>query len=187
MLGFTPRRWAALAMLAAVPVTVPLVAGAAPPEVFHGHFVDVAEDADVCGLTVDVVSEGRFSDKVFSDNEGDFVRFQSSASGTTTFTAPDGRTVVAQFANAVSEGVPIVDDAAGTITFVQSIRGMPEKIQTPHGRVLLRDAGVIVIANTFDIETGEFISSEILVNKGPHPEADSDFALFCEVITEALG
>jgi len=28
------------------------------------------------------------------------------------------------------------------------------------------------------LETGEFISSEITV-KGPHPELDSDFTLFC--------
>ena len=30
------------------------------------------------------------------------------------------------------------------------------------------------------------ISSEITVNKGPHPDLDSDFTLFCEVISEAL-
>jgi hypothetical protein len=39
--------------------------------------------------------------------------------------------------------------------------------------------------DTFDMETGDFISSEVVV-KGPHPGLDSDFALFCEVITEAL-
>ena len=45
---------------------------------------------------------------------------------------------------------------------------------------MLRDAGIITFADTFDLETGEFISSETIVNKGPHPEADSDFTLFCE-------
>jgi hypothetical protein len=44
---------------------------------------------------------------------------------------------------------------------------------------------VITFADTFDLETGEFISSETIVN-GPHPEAESDFTLFCEVITGAL-
>jgi hypothetical protein len=38
----------------------------------------------------------------------------------------------------------------------------------------------------FDLETGEFISSDVIVNKGPHPEADSDFALFWEVVSAAL-
>ena len=187
MIRFNSRRWAALAVLAAVPVALPIGAGAAPPEVFHGQFLEVEEDAEVCGVTVDLVSEGVFSDKVFSDKDGNFVRFQSQASGKTTLTAEDGRVVVVQFANAVFEGEPIVDEEAGTITFVTSFKGLPEKIQTARGPVLLRDAGVIVFANTFDLETDELISSEVLVNKGPHPEADSDFVLFCEVITEALG
>jgi len=52
--------------------------------------------------------------------------------------------------------------------------------------VLLRDAGVISFANTFDLETGDFISFEVTVNNGPHPEADSDFTLFCETLTAAL-
>ena len=81
---------------------------------------------------------------------------------------------------------PVVDEAAGTITFVTSFKGLPEKIQTRHGRVLLRDAGIIAFAETFDLETGEFISSEITLNKGPHPDAESDFALFCEIVSEAL-
>ena len=80
----------------------------------------------------------------------------------------------------------MVDEEAGTITFLTSYKGLPEKIQTAHGAVLLRDAGIITFADTFDLETGAFISTEIVVNKGPHPEADSDFTLFCDVITEAL-
>lgn len=59
------------------------------------------------------------------------------------------------------------------------------KIQTAHGPVLLRDAGVITFVDTFDLETFELISSDVII-KGPHPEAESDFALFCEVFTEAL-
>jgi hypothetical protein len=39
--------------------------------------------------------------------------------------------------------------------------------------------------DTFDLETGDLISSDVII-KGPHPEADSDFTLFCDVITEAL-
>jgi hypothetical protein len=82
-------------------------------------------------------------------------------------------------------GTAVIDEQAGTITFVTSFVGLPEKIQTAQGAVLLRDAGVITFADTFDLETGEFLGSEVTI-KGPHPEADSDFVLFCEVITEAL-
>jgi len=33
--------------------------------------------------------------------------------------------------------------------------------------------------NTFDGD--EFIGGEIVVNKGPHPQAESDFELFCQI------
>ena len=39
--------------------------------------------------------------------------------------------------------------------------------------------------DTFDLDTGDLISSDVII-KGPHPEAESDFTLFCEVISEAL-
>ena len=78
-----------------------------------------------------------------------------------------------------------MDEEAGTITFTSTFKGLPEKIQTANGPVLLRDAGIITFMDTFDLDTGEFISSDVII-KGPHPEAESDFTLFCEVITEAL-
>ena len=159
---------------------------AAQPERVHDHFLDVEDDIDVCGINVDVVSKGVFTDLAFFDTEGNFVDFRSMSSGTTTFTADNGKSVVVQFAGQYSEGVPVVDEAAGTITFSSTNKGLPEKIMTPGGPVLLRDAGVITFANTFDLETGEFISFAVTVNNGPHPEADSDFALFCEVLTAAL-
>lgn len=181
----TLRRALLLALVAAVAV-LPARALAGPPQIFHDRFSDTFEDVDVCGITVDIVSEGVFTDKLFFDSSGNFVRFMSTVSGKTTFTAADGRAVVVQFANQFVEGAPIIDEAAGTITFATTFKGLPEKIQTPGGPVLLRDAGVITFADTFDLATGAFISSETIV-KGPHPEADSDFLAFCEVFTEALG
>lgn len=143
-------------------------------------------DAEVCGIVVDIVAKGVFTDKVFLDKQGNFVRFQSTASGMVTFTAENGKSVISQFAQQYVEAEPVVDEAAGTITFVYSFKGMPEMLRTSHGAVLLRDAGLITFSDTFDLETGEFLASDIVVNKGPHPEADSDFVLFCEVVSEAL-
>jgi hypothetical protein len=174
-----------LALITALAV-LPASAFGAKPEIFHAHFLDTEEDVDVCGVIVDVVAEGVFTDKAFFDKEGNFVRFVSTASGKVTLTAENGKSVIIQFAQQFIEAEPIVDEEAGTITFVFTFKGLPEKIQTAHGPVLLRDAGILTFADTFDLETGEFISSEIIVNKGPHPEADSDFTLFCEVISEAL-
>ena len=173
-----------VALIAALAV-VPGTALGASPEVFHDHFSDTFENVDVCGVNVDVVSEGVFTDKLFFDQDGNFVRFMSTVSGTNTLTADNGKSVVVHFSNQFTDIDPIVDEAAGTITFVTTFKGLPEMIKTPHGPVLLRDAGLISFADTFDLATFDFISSEVIV-KGPHPDADSDFTAFCEVITEAL-
>jgi hypothetical protein len=114
--------------------------------------------------------------------------FKDTSSFKATYTNPvNGQSVVVSSAGQIIGSSAVVDEEAGTITFLTSYKGLPEKIQTAHGAVLLRDAGIITFADTFDLETGEFISSETIVNKGPHPEADSDFTLFCEVISGALG
>jgi hypothetical protein len=42
-----------------------------------------------------------------------------------------------------------------------------------------------VIRSIFDGD--EIVSQEVLVNKGPHPDLDSDFELFCETLVPALG
>jgi hypothetical protein len=155
--------------------------GAKPVAQFHDHFTESFSD-ELCGIPVDVdlvVTDNFF---VYADES-----FKDTSSFMATYTNPvNGKSVVVSSAGLVSGPAPIVDEEAGTITFLTSFKGLPEKIQTANGRVLLRDAGVVTFADTFDLETGDFISSEITVNKGPHPELDSDFTLFCEVISEAL-
>ena len=169
---------AAALMLTAAPAGAAV--GAKPIEQFHDHFTESFSD-EICGIPVDTVI-------VVTDNffvyEGDSFKATSSFRGTST-NPVNGKSVVISSAGQVSGPPPIVDEEAGTITFLVSFKGLPEKIQTANGPVLLRDAGIITFADTFDLETGDFISSEIIV-KGPHPEADSDFTLFCEVISEAL-
>jgi hypothetical protein len=154
--------------------------GAKPVEQFHDHFTDSFSD-EICGIPVDV-------DLVVTDNFFLYAddTFKDIGSFMSTFTNPvNGKSVVISSAGLVSGPPPIVDEEAGTITFFTTFKGLPEKIQTASGPVLLRDAGLVTFADTFDLETGEFISSDVTV-KGPHPELDSDFTLFCEVITEAL-
>ena len=173
---------ALLVALVTALVVFPAPALAAQPIAqFHDHFTDSFSD-EICGIPVDV-------DLVVTDNFFLYAdeTFKDTSSVRATFTNPvNGKSVVVSSAGQVTGPPPVVDEEAGTITFLTSFTGLPEKIQTAHGAVLLRDAGIITFADTFDLETGEFISSETIVNKGPHPEADSDFTLFCEVISGAL-
>jgi hypothetical protein len=170
---------AAALMLTAAPAGAAV--GAKPIEHFHDHFTESFSD-EICGIPVDIVIVVTDNFFLYEDDS-----FKDTASFQATFTNPvNGKSVLISSAGQTSGPPPIVDEEAGTITFLASFRGLPEKIQTANGPVLLRDAGIITFADTFDLETGDFISSEIVVTKGPHPEADSDFTLFCEVISEAL-
>jgi hypothetical protein len=168
---------ASVAALAFVPATA---LGAKPIEQFHDHGSGTTSDT-VCGIPVDV-------DFVFTDNFFIYAdSFKDTNSSRVTFTNPvNGNAVVVANAGQVVGPPPVVDEEAGTITFLVTYKGLPERIQTANGPVLLRDAGVITFADTFDLVTGDFISSDVIV-KGPHPEADSDFTLFCQVITQAIG
>jgi hypothetical protein len=170
-----------VALITALAVLPGSALGGKPVEQFHDHFTESFSD-EICGIPVDV-------DLVVTDNFFLYAddSFKDTSSFSSTLTNPtNGKSVVISSAGLVSGPAPLVDEEAGTITFFTSFKGLPEKIQTANGRVLLRDAGFVTFADTFDLETGDFISSEITVNKGPHPELDSDFTLFCEVISEAL-
>ena len=152
---------------------------AKPVAAFHDHFTD-AFSGEICGIPVEI--KVVVSDNFFLYADGSF---KDTSSAMQTFTNPDnGNAVVLSSAGSVT-GTAVIDEQANTITFVTSFKGLPEKIQSAHGPILLRDAGVITFADTFDLATGDFIGSGVTMS-GPHPEADSDFVLFCEVVTAAL-
>jgi hypothetical protein len=173
---------AVFAALVVVVVIAPAEAlGAKPVQRFHDHFTD-SFASDICGIAVDV--DLRVTDNFFVNADG---TFKDTSSVRQTFTNPlNGRSVIVSAAGQVFGGAPVVDEAANTISFDTTYKGLPEKIQSGDGPVLLRDAGIITFRDTFDLTTGDFISEQTIVNNGPHPEADSDFTLFCDVVTSAL-
>jgi hypothetical protein len=183
MVRLTLRRAAlvvALAMTTGVAILAGTATAAKPIERFHDVFRDSFSD-EICGIPVDVQVRVTDNFVVYADS------FKDTSSVSATFTNPvNGNSVIVFNAGQISGPPPIIDEEAGTITFLTSFKGLPEKIQTAQGPVLLRDAGVITFADTFDLATGDFISSQVFVH-GPHPEADSDFQLFCQVISGALG
>jgi hypothetical protein len=86
----------------------------------------------------------------------------------------------------------IIDETAGTITFRDTFVGLPQKLSITGGPTLSRDAGTVTLTTTFarDPETGEPtgepLSSEVTFLHGPHPQLESDFMLFCEVLVPHL-
>ena len=174
------------ALVAATAATaVPSIAGAKPPDQFHAHFRDTVLDVEPCpGVIVDITFDVVVNERAFFDNQGNFDRFMSNVSGRETWTADNGKSVRLQYAGQF-QATEVIDEEAGTITFTDTNKGLPEKIMTRGGPVLVRDAGFITFTSTFDIETGELISEDVFFS-GPHPEAESDFTLFCEVMTAAL-
>jgi hypothetical protein len=111
--------------------------------------------------------------------------FKQTLSTKLTFTNPvNGKSFVLAKAGLILQ-TGSVDEEAGTVTIVTIQKGLQQKYQTPNGPVLVRDAGVLIFVNTYDLETGVRISVDVVV-KGPHPLFDSDYKLACEVATDAL-
>ena len=167
-----------LMTLAAAPA-----AHAADPEVNHFRDVGTDVDPDFCGTgqQIDIAFDIRVTEWL-SPNQADF---KSTSTGKVTFTNPlTGDTVTLLFAGA-SIGETISGDPEGLHVVEFTVVGLPELFKTPGGGVLTLDAGYIVVQQTF--EGDEFISQETIFVKGPHPQADSDFELFCEIMPEALG
>ena len=166
-----------------IALALPGTAVAAAPKIvdqFHDHFTDTFAN-EICGVegTSRITLTENFT--LYDDDT-----FADQHSYRETFTADDGRSVVISNAGLVRGDGGVVDEDAGTISFTTTYIGLPEKIRSATGAIQTRDAGRITIVSTFDLETGEFLGSEITQN-GPHPEADADFELFCDAFEAALG
>jgi len=147
---------------------------------FHGTFSDTFQD-NICGIDGTSVVNGMDNIQVFADGT-----FKDEFRLNLTFTsAATGKSVLLFVANQFT-GVGPIDNGDGTITFVSTFKGLPEKIKLPNGRVLSRDAGFVSFNDTFDATTGDFLGEVISPENGPHPDLDSGFALFCDVIVPAL-
>jgi hypothetical protein len=147
---------------------------------FHGTFSETFAD-NICGIDGTSVVSGMDNIQVFADGT-----FKDQFRLNQVFTsAATGKSVLLFAANQFVGAGPI-DNGDGTITFTSTYKGLPEMIKLPNGRVLSRDAGFVTFNDTFDATTGEFLGETISPENGPHPDLDSGFALFCDVIVPAL-
>jgi hypothetical protein len=84
-------------------------------------------------------------------------------------------------------------NADGTLTILETHNGIPERLRTSDGTSAAFDRGRITFEIIIDLGDPDDPSDDVLLSfetvfqAGPHPEADSDFALFCEVIEGTLG
>ena len=139
---------------------------------------------DVCGITATIRTEARGSVLVFADRtiEVSLVRV--------TITNDEGDWL----RNFVAGPVFIEEQLEGDIlTITLRFAGVHSKWRSSEGLTPAFDRGQIIFRDVIDLndledpEDDVFLSSELLFQAGPHPEADSDFALFCEVVHDVLG
>jgi hypothetical protein len=179
------RRMAAATALSVAMMAVVGAPGALAAGQQHDHFRDIGTDvdADFCGTGQEIdVAFNVLVNEWLAPHKADF---KSTATGKFTLTNPlTGDTAIGRFAGP-TWAVIVSGDPEGDHVEDVTVKGLPELWKLPHGRVLIRDAGYVVLRQT--IEDGEVVSQEVLVQKGPHPELDSDFELFCETLVPALG
>jgi len=63
---------------------------------------------------------------------------------------------------------------------------LPEKLKLPNDGSHSGPSRNVTITTVLDAETFELVSNSVSGEKGPHPDLDSDFELFCNIIEPAL-
>ena len=153
----------------------PAGAQAAAPA-FHDKIRETVPDVEICGFVGTLRVTGS---QVVSLTD---TRLKVTGQITEVFTIGNGNTATIKNAGQFTS---TFTESGDTITFVDTYKGLPQKISSRGSRgVELRDAGVISFITTINLVTGE-ITNEVVV-KGPHPGADGGFTLFCDAVTAAL-
>jgi hypothetical protein len=168
-------------IIAAAGLATPSSAVAADPAVNHFTVSDSFSDPDFCGTgkTVNGVVAVTVTEFLVPNQPGADYKFTQE--GDVYWTNPaNGDEVIVHFAGSFT--VQFLSDT----TQLETPIGLPQQIKTAHGAVLTRDAGYIRIFYTFDND-GNIVDSDIIIDRGPHPEAEADFALFCDVVSTGLG
>jgi hypothetical protein len=157
-------------------VTLPGLASAAKPT-FHDRFKFTIPDADICGFVGTLVVNGS---QVITLGDS---TAKTTGQVTQVLTTADGKSVSIQQSGSLTS---TFTSAGDVITFTDTYKGLPEKISgRGNGGTVLRDAGLISFITTVNVVTGDVTTTVVV--KGPHPEADSDFSLFCDAVAAALG
>ena len=108
-----------------------------------------------------------------------------------TWTNADGVTLTNTIRQTNQEG-DFVDNGDGTWTYTFTIHGQPLKLRSGN-QIVIMDVGSISFEAVFylgDLSTtadDEFLGQVVTGITGPHPQAESDFELFCQLFTDIMG
>ena len=159
-------------------------AEAAAPQVTHTKVNVTLTGIDVCGFTVDSVVQGTDTFKVFLDRFGNVLIQDVSHVVSTLTNVANGKVVYVSNASRDAFTPDGVVNPDGTITFTDTLTGMPLRVYTSHRSTLVKDVGFLSMVATFDAQ-GNFLSEQV-IEHGPHPFA-GDFTVFCDAIASAIG
>jgi hypothetical protein len=158
----------------------------------HDHIVATIPGDEVCGVPVTTTIDIIANDQERLAKSG-FPLFKDTGRGTITWTNPANGKSVTNFFSGTSMDLTVVDNGDGTITLRTAVTGVPEKITLADGRIATMDVGRVVFVTVLDYngtptdtDDDVLISQSIESISGPHPELQSDFALFCQVVVPAL-
>jgi hypothetical protein len=147
------------------------------------HF-SFTKSEDVCGFSGTVAGRGT---TVFRDTGSGTYFTNMRFSGV--FTADNGRQVSVSWAGPERQtSPPVIDEQAGTVTVMTTDGGLFQKLSLPGGPTLLRDAGPVTFVDVYEYTgdprdpVGDLISETLTGLHGPHPDLESDFSLFCDVL-----
>jgi hypothetical protein len=177
----------ALVLAGALALTLVVSGGAfaaAPLVNEHNQFPDTFDDVlcDIPGTSTITVVDNF---KLYADGT-----FRDTSVFRQVFTATEsGKSIVVLASGQVTGLDEPIQNPDGTVTFINTFIGLPEKLSILGGPTLSRDAGVVTITTTLrplGDDEFEFVSQTFSGEHGPHPDLESDFELFCEVLVPAL-
>ena len=142
----------------------------------HNQFTETFPD-QLCGIpgitTVSAVDNFKlYADGTFLDTS----KFQG------VFTAADSGKSIMIFSAGQTAGMDEpIQNPDGTVTVIDTFKGLPEKLSIPGGPTLSRDAGVVTVTTTLrplGDDEFEFVYQTVSGEQGTHPDLESGFELF---------
>ena len=181
---FTMRRVFSLLVLPVLVLLVTAQVALAAKPIHEKFLIDETFDENLCGIAVTTRLQVDVNALFFEDRVIDVSRVRLM------WTNDAGDWLQNSIAGPVFNTETIDGDI---LTITTRHAGVHSRLRSADGLEAAFDRGQITFVATIDLNDLEnhdddvFLGFEIVSQHGPHPEADSDFELFCEVVNDVLG